>query len=648
MATSDSDDFESADEDLEINVDNTALHSVKKLKTSEAQVAVDCHDNTKNPDVSELKSKDDESGELGEVFKERTATDIGACDIDNISDKLEGVVNSGAGSNVNISDESVIKDKTKYRQQRERVKRQQKPRESKPGRSLRKLGTRISPTVVRVCSDSDCEKVKEDFLTSEKSEKKTNQIGVHTHNNEEEKAVSDSSCTVENVKQELDKLSIEDSSQHDIPSVFDKLLQPAPKEPVDSDSGWERWGSWGVTSLLSTATESVSTLTTHVTQGLSTVLETGIGAPGPEELAVLEKQEELRLHEEKKQNEANELSELKCEAGEKSEGKSSGLFGFSHLMSGVSSITRLVETTGSRVLTGGLDTLETIGKKTMEVLQEGDPGLKKKRALFSGKPVLSQVLREAKEKAERENKEIEDKEAARKAHFETLFDDYQGLVHLEALEMLSEQCNIKLQSMLLTSSGTALSQLQQSLQEVRDLCQLPDDEDTEVDDSDAVEWREKLDGVTKGLGVPFATDKLNETWDMAHRWLEDHRANQSSDTDKVVSGIHQKAIQTMAQLTAACVEQFHKVAELLLVKEDRSPTNEAQTLVQVTSTLSSQVSSVATRFSECLNAAIKNSSDPDAVVALITNVFLEASNSSSYIQSAFQLLIPVLEVGLTK
>jgi len=230
MATSDSDDFESADEDLEINVDNTALHSVKKLKASEAQVAVDCHGNTKNRDVSELKSKDDESGELGEVFKERTATDTGACDIDNISDKLEGVVNSGAGSNVNISDESVIKDKTKYRQQRERVKRQQKPRESKPGRSLRKLGTRISPTVVHVCSDSDCEKVKEDFLTSEKSEKKTNQIGVHTHNNEEGKAVSDSSCTVENVKQELDKLSIEDSSQHDIPSVFDKLLQPAPKE----------------------------------------------------------------------------------------------------------------------------------------------------------------------------------------------------------------------------------------------------------------------------------------------------------------------------------------------------------------------------------------------------------------------------------
>jgi hypothetical protein len=70
---------------------------------------------------------------------------------------------------------------------------------------------------------------------------------------------------------------------------------------------------------------------------------------------------------------------------------------------------------------------------------------------------------------------------------------------------------------------------------------------------------------------------------MAHRWLEECCANQkSSNSDEVVSArdIHQKAIQTMAQLTAASVEQFHKVAELLLVKDDRSPTNEAQALLQ--------------------------------------------------------------------
>ena len=60
-------------------------------------------------------------------------------------------------------------------------------------------------------------------------------------------------------------------------------------------------------------------------------------------------------------------------------------------------------------MSGGLDTLEAIGKKTMEVLQEGDPGLKKKRAFFineSDKPNLSQILREAKEKAENVEKTI--------------------------------------------------------------------------------------------------------------------------------------------------------------------------------------------------------------------------------------------------
>lgn len=69
-----------------------------------------------------------------------------------------------------------------------------------------------------------------------------------------------------------------------------------------------------------------------------------------------------------------------------------GLFGLGLVMTGVSSIGKLVETAGTKVLTGGLDTLETMGKKTMEVLQEGDPGLKKKRAFFTGeKVVLSQV-----------------------------------------------------------------------------------------------------------------------------------------------------------------------------------------------------------------------------------------------------------------
>lgn len=66
-----------------------------------------------------------------------------------------------------------------------------------------------------------------------------------------------------------------------------------------------------------------------------------------------------------------------------------------YFLSNVSQITKIVETTGSKIISGGLDTLESVGKKTLEVLQEGDPGLRKKRALFfqnTDKINLSQVL----------------------------------------------------------------------------------------------------------------------------------------------------------------------------------------------------------------------------------------------------------------
>lgn len=58
-------------------------------------------------------------------------------------------------------------------------------------------------------------------------------------------------------------------------------------------------------------------------------------------------------------------------------------------------VLKFVESTGEMIVSSGLNTLESLGKKTMDVLQDGDPGLKKKRALFSkepDRPTLSQVL----------------------------------------------------------------------------------------------------------------------------------------------------------------------------------------------------------------------------------------------------------------
>lgn len=450
-------------------------------------------------------------------------------------------------------------------------------------------------------------------------------------------------CEVEELDVDVSEDALNDCEE---PAVKNLTSCIGKDELSGTDSGgWGSWGSWGVKSILSTATESVSTLTNHVSQGISTVIESGLGVPNPEELA------ELEIKEKKELTSSIESDEIEKEDEGRKEDMGVGLFGFDRVISGVSSITKLVETASTKVVSGGLDTLETIGKKTMEVLQEGDPGLRKKRAIFNEKVVLSQVLREAKDKAEEDDKRIQSTQEARKVHFETLFDDYHGLVHLEALEMLSKQCNIKLQSLILNTPSSETTELQESLIEIKELCDLSEDEEPEGASFEAL--KTKLAVVGKDLGVPVANDKFVKTWEEIYEWIQELRNKQQSneetqDPAPSAREIYQKAIDTLARLTAESVEQYHKIAELLLVCDKRKPKEEVKILLDMTSTFSLQVSTAATVFSEHLNLCPEAFDNPDVVNSHITNIFLEATNSGSYIQEAFQLLVPVLQIGIAK
>lgn len=356
---------------------------------------------------------------------------------------------------------------------------------------------------------------------------------------------------------------------------FEKKENSKGENPIEneiSNTSWGGWGNWGVSSLLNTATQGVSTLTNQVSQGLNNVLESGIGIPAPEELAKMR-------HEEQKQFSLDDLEKETSQVSSSKETTSGFVFGnLGNLVSGVTNITKFVESTSTKMIAGGLDTLETIGKKTMEVLQEGDPGLKKKRAflkLDQEKPILSQILREAKEKAERENSEHNNKltETAKKPNYESLFDDHHGLVHLEALEMLSKQCEIKLTTLMDASVDDDLIDLQETMDQVKELCELPDEDEEEQLTLEQI--KEKINSSIKDIQINLNYERLLSTWEEAEQWLNSIRLNICDENE-----LHQQAIETLAQLTALAVEQFHKAGELLLIKEHRSTADEADSLVQ--------------------------------------------------------------------
>ncbi|XP_026751588.1 protein FAM114A2 [Galleria mellonella] len=419
----------------------------------------------------------------------------------------------------------------------------------------------------------------------------------------------------------------------DIKEVTDRLAAASTKS-----SGWG-WG-WGVDSLLSTATAGITTLTTQVSQGLTTVLETGIGAPDPEELA----RRNLRDTEATPSKSDDVVtSDSGKEETDVPRSTSETAFPFGSLLSGV---TKFVETTGTKVISGGLDTLETIGKKTMEVLQDGDPGLAKKRAMLGldpgDKPVLSQVLREAKAKAEEEDRIREEKREAKEVHYENLFDDFEGLVHLEALEMLSRQVTMRLDERIQAAAPEKRQDIKETLQQVAELCEMPeeddDDEETPAKDmSKADAFHERLQTATQDLGLKLQFQPLIKQYNDILTWLD------TSDADLTQKAVYKRSVSGLAQATALSVELYHKTAEMLLVKTRRSTADEADALTQMTVALTKHIGDLATLFTEKLNSIPTDNKEQNNTY--ITNIFLEAGNSSTYIQNAFQLALPILQIG---
>uniref|UniRef100_A0A3Q3EZN2 Family with sequence similarity 114 member A2 n=1 Tax=Labrus bergylta TaxID=56723 RepID=A0A3Q3EZN2_9LABR len=294
----------------------------------------------------------------------------------------------------------------------------------------------------------------------------------------------------------------------------------------------------------------------------------------------------------------------------------------------LSSFTSVVQSTGKTVITGGLDALEFIGKKTMDVIAEGDPGFKKTKGLMIRNATLSQVLREAKEREELQTVEGSDSEKKAVAHYGMLFDEFQGLSHLEALEILSRESESKVKSVLTTLSGDELVQLREELDLMKDSFSLVEFDDEEVDekkDEDGSEFEKELTEALAGLSVTTTADKLSKVL----------------DTQRALSvEVHAAAIRSLAELTARSIELFHKLAEMILFSNGST---EASALSQLTVILCKEISLLSKKFTSCLTTT--GVSKGDVLNPLITGVFLEASNSASYIQDAFQLLMPILEIS---
>ncbi|XP_054981305.1 protein FAM114A2 [Sorex araneus] len=414
------------------------------------------------------------------------------------------------------------------------------------------------------------------------------------------------------------------------------------QECVSGDApltGWGYWGSWGK-SLLSSASATVAT----VGQGISSVIEkaeTSLGIPSPSDFSA------------EAQHAAGGLDAKENESSSPAAGPL-GMF---------STISTAVQSTGKSVISGGLDALEFIGKKTMDVIAEGDPGFRRTKGLMYRNSTLSQVLREAKENEELRPAGEVSVDTDRRTHYGLLFDEFQGLSHLEALEMLSRESEVKVKSILNSLRGEDSETLKLELEQLKEAFSLEDFcEDEEEERKGDEDFTREVTELFSQLRVSSRPEKLTRARNTACEWVRMPRApapaeeggERQPETEKTeqipevsIEDIHAFAIRSLAELTACSIELFHKTAALVLHggKQEVTALERSKALSQLTVVLCKELSSLAKEFSTRLTAAGVEEK-ADVLNPLITAVFLEASNSASYVQDALQLLLPVLQLSL--
>ncbi|XP_054059591.1 protein NOXP20 isoform X3 [Rissa tridactyla] len=426
-------------------------------------------------------------------------------------------------------------------------------------------------------------------------------------------------------------------------------------------SRWGAWGSWGK-SLLSSASATVGHGITAVKEKAGTTLGIHNASSSSSETADPPTAETPIIQDSLHQSSPENIPSS----------PSSGSRGM------LSAITNAVQNTGKSVLSGGLDALEFIGKKTMTVLAESDPGFKRTKTLMERTVSLSQLLREAKEKEKQ--RRAQQVTVERTAHYGLLFDEFQGLSHLEALEILSNESEAQIQSYLATLDGEQLETVKNDLIAIKEIF-VPKESDDEVVQAQKADMGEEFVSVLTELlfelHVAATPDKLNKARKKAHEWLEEASFSTSVDIEetlkekseepgeektekedkidsdklelnknKTVEEIYMLSIESLAEVTARCIEQLHKVAELILHGQEVEKTaqDQAKVLTNLTSAMCNEVSCLSKKFSDSLTAA-GSSMKAEVLNPIIDSVLLEGCNSTTYIQDAFQLLLPVLQIS---
>lgn len=408
-------------------------------------------------------------------------------------------------------------------------------------------------------------------------------------------------------------------------------LQQKTNAATSADTeNWGAWESWG-SSLLTSAR--------HVTRSVMDTVEAGLDSiPQPEQLARQQQQQQQELEQRGNQKELEISREHFYQDG-------------SSWLGGVS---RVLGETSSMVVGTGLDTLELIGKRTMDALQSRPDQLTSIRdkvsqlALKQQQPSLAQTLRELQEQSIHGRSSDSDLLPAAAKHqqqqqlaptFHSLFDKSDGSVHSEALQMIAEDCSRRVALWRSSYNCDEHAAIDDALHSVQRMC-CPE----ELDDSANID---NFDAELKFIVSKF---KLS----LSPSGISIAQSSWRGVLEQLVNNGRLTPEESRARLLHCCVQMasgltafFHKLATLWLSSTPAGsragsiPFSQviASALAQLVSLMAAEVAAAAASHAEPLvHLAGQEASDA------CTDIFLEASRCREHLLNVLNMMTFVVQV----
>ena len=184
-------------------------------------------------------------------------------------------------------------------------------------------------------------------------------------------------------------------------------------------------------------------------------------------------------------------------------------------------------------------------------------------------------------------------------------------------------------------------------------CNAHDQNNQDNDDSVKDDFAVQIGKCSMCLKLSYVPNKLNKTEESVTKWIEECANDQKeSEASRTSNEIFSHFVRSFADVTAKSIEMYRKIAEMILMADEKreeevvSAEERAKTLHRITEVVIDRMSSLSSSYAQTLNSAADvTMEEGDNITPLITEVYLECSNSSSLVQDAFKLLLPILEVS---